>query len=60
MDIIVLLVVVVVVLAIAIYGIQNLPIVEGPWKNILIALACLFAVLVILSRSGLVRAVPWL
>lgn len=53
MNIIVLIAIVIVVLAIAIYAIREVPIIEQPWKSILIVLACLAAIVVILANSGL-------
>ncbi len=54
MSIIVLAIIVVILLAIAIYGIQRIPI-QPPFGAILIALCCLVAILVIAERAGLLH-----
>lgn len=53
MHILVLICIVIVVLAIAIYGIREAPIIEQPWRSILIVIACVAAIVFILAKSGI-------
>lgn len=53
MSVLLLLVVVVIVLAIACYGVSQAPMIEAPWKSILICLFCAIAILVICNKTGL-------
>lgn len=52
MDLIILIIVVVVILALAIYAIQNVPLIEGPFKSIIIVLVVLLGIVFIAHRAG--------
>lgn len=55
MNIIVLVFIVIVVLALAVYGIRQTPIIEEPFKSLLILIAVLVAIVVILAHAGMLR-----
>ena len=54
MSLIIFMVVVVIVLALVCYAISLLPMIEPPFKQIIMVLAILAGVIVILNRAGLV------
>ncbi len=52
MSILIFAVIVILLLALAVYGIQNLPL-QAPFGNILIVLAVLIAIIAIAQRAGM-------
>lgn len=52
-NLLVLIVVVLIVLALVLYAIKLLPMIEPPFKQIIMAICVLIAILVILVQSGL-------